>query len=215
MSALLGKELRGLRRVRTYILAGVVTLLPIVATWFALRWLFQLMDQLIRNLLPVAVRASLPPGVGIIAGLLVLLLTGFVVTHAGGRRVLNWAEGLLHRMPVVKSFYGLARSLTDALFSNTRQAFKQAALIEYPTEDTYTLAFVTGRVGFAYSLFVPTTPNPTSGWYLVVPAERVVTLKSVPIEAAMKVIISGGVFGVDADAQSEIQAAIRILRERR
>lgn len=197
-----------MRRLRNYLVAGIVTLLPIVATWYALRWLFGLMEALIGDFLPAATREALPTGSGVAAGILVLLLTGVVVTHLGGRRILLWAEGILNRVPVIKSLYGVARSLTDALFGTSSQAFQKAALIEYPTDQTYTLAFVTGRVGTAYSVFVPTTPNPTSGWYLVVPAHRVAPLDTVSIEGAMKLIISGGAFGLDLDAQREVERAI-------
>lgn len=201
------------RRLRNYLAAGIVTLLPIVATWYALRWLFGLMEALIRDFLPVATRQVLPTGSGVVAGIVVLLLTGVVVTHLGGKRMLLWAEGILNRVPVIKSLYGFARSVTDALFGTSSQAFQKPALIEYPTDQTYTLAFITGRIGTAYSVFVPTTPNPTSGWYLVVPAHRVVPLETVTVEGAMKLIISGGAFGLDLDSQREVERAVAWLNK--
>lgn len=201
-----------LRKARTYLLVGVVTLLPVLATWVSLRWFFVLLDRIVRNLFPQAAQRFLPGGVGVLLGIIVLLLTGVAVTHFGGRYMVRSMEWFLNRLPVVKTFYGTARSITDALLGNSRMAFQEAVLIEYPKDETYTLAFITGKVGNAYSLFVPTTPNPTSGWYLLLPPERVVTLKTLPVDEAIKMIMSGGVISPGAAAHAEVDQAMARLR---
>lgn len=203
-----------MRRLRTYLIVGVVTLLPVVATFISLRWFFWLMDNMMRNLVPAASREFLPGGAGLILGLIILTLTGVVVTHLGGMYVVKHAEGLLHRLPIIRSFYGAARSITDALLGTSSRAFQKAVLIEYPTADTYTLAFITSRTEHTCNLFVPTTPNPTSGWYLVVPLDRVVPLELVPVDDAIKMIMSGGVIQPLPEGQAEIEAAIARLSRR-
>lgn len=203
-----------MRRLRTYLIVGVVTLLPVVATFFSLRWFFWFMDNLMRNFVPSTIREHVPSGVGLILGLIVLALTGVAVTHLGGKYVVKHAEDLLHRLPIVRSFYGAARSITDALLGTSSRAFQKAVLIEYPTADTYTLAFITSSTERTCNLFVPTTPNPTSGWYLVVPKDRVVPLELVAVDDAIKMIMSGGVIQPDAGGQAEIEAAIAQLSRR-
>lgn len=203
-----------MRKLRTYMIVGVVTLLPVVATFFSLRWFFWFMDNLMRELVPLTVREHLPSGAGLILGLIVLALTGVAVTHLGGKYVVKHAEDILHRLPVVRSFYGAARSITDALLGTSSRAFQKAVLIEYPTADTYTLAFITSSTENTCNVFVPTTPNPTSGWFLVVPRHRVVELELVAVDDAIKMIMSGGVIQPDGAGQAELEAAIAKLSRR-
>jgi len=202
-----------MRRLRTYLLVGLVSLLPIVATWLTLRWFFLHMDTVVKQFVPIAVRHYIPrPGGGIVLGLLILLMVGFVVTHLGGRGILNWFEWILSRTPVVRSFYSTARLITDAMFGTGSKAFREVVLIEYPGKDLFTFGFVTGRVGISYNVFVPTTPNPTSGWYLIVPPNRVVPLKTISIHDATSLIMSAGVIQPDKSGQDEVEAAIETLR---
>lgn len=203
-----------MRKLRTYLIVGVVTLLPVVATFFSLRWFFWFMDNLMRNFVPSTIREHVPSGVGLVLGLIVLALTGVAVTHLGGKYVVKHAEDFFHRLPIIRSFYGAARSITDALLGTSSRAFQKAVLIEYPTADTYTLAFITSSTERTCNLFVPTTPNPTSGWYLVVPKDRVVPLELVAVDDAIKMIMSGGVIQPDAGGQAEIEAAIAKLSRR-
>ncbi len=208
-------EVTLVRRLRTYLLVGLVTLLPVMATWLALRWFFMVMDSAVKEFIPFSARHYLPGGGGVVLGLLVLLMAGVVVTHLGGRGLLNWFEWVLSRTPVVRSFYGTARSITDAMFGTGSNAFREVVLLEYPGPDLFAFGFVTGRIGKSYNVFIPTTPNPTSGWYLVVPSHRVVPLNTVSINDAMSLIMSAGVIQSPMNSQDEVSAAMELLRNTR
>lgn len=197
------------RRLRAYLVSGLVVLIPLVITYLSLTWLFGLFESLTRRfLVPIASLRGweIPRGFGSIIGVLVVLASGVFMTEFGGKRLLIWAEQGLLRLPFVKSVYGVAKNITDALFGANRQAFKQAALIEFPKENVYTIGFVTGRVGHLYSLFVPTTPNPTSGWYIMAPADQIVLLE-IPVDHALQLIISGGVIDIGPQSVAVFEAA--------
>lgn len=203
-----------LRRIRGYLVTGLISLFPLVATYVTLTWLFRKVDSLSRPLVWLALRSQeTVPGLGVLLGILFVILIGALVDLAG-RKLVHQIESWILRLPLVKSIYGLARNLTDAIFGGQKQAFQKAALIQYPRLGTFTLAFVTGQVGTYYSLFIPTTPNPTSGWYLLAPEDEVVVL-NMPVDAALKLIISGGVISLNADDENELCAAVERLAGRR
>lgn len=198
---------------KKYILAGLLVWLPLAITVWVLTWVLGLMDALFgwllsggQALLPAGAHASLEtlrhiPGLGLLVVLAALLLTGVFATNIVGQWWLSRGGRLLNRIPIVKSIYSSVKQVSDTLFSSSGNAFREAVLVQYPREGAWTIAFVTGRPGGEaarhlhgdyLSLYVPTTPNPTSGFFLMVPRADVVAL-AMSVDEALKYIISMGV----------------------
>ncbi len=179
--------------------------MPIGVTIFLLRILVGMLDRTL-VLIPEQYRPEqfigfAIPGLGIVLTILVLLVTGVIATNIVGRSMVNLWESVLHRIPVVRSVYSAAKNFAEIVFSDSSQSFKKVLLIEYPRKGLYSLAFQTsselgevqGRTGEdVVCTFVPTTPNPTSGFIIVVPRRDVVEL-DMDIDEALKMIISLGV----------------------
>ncbi len=190
---------------RRYLIAGLLVWIPIGFTLFVLNLVIGLMDQTLL-LLPEAYRPEnllgfKIPGLGIVLSIVVLLLTGMLVANFLGKRLVSFSERVLHRIPLVRSLYSASKTFAEVLFTNTSQAFKKVLLIEYPRKGIYTLCFQTSkelaeiqaRTGNeVICVFVPTTPNPTSGFIMMVPACDVIEL-DMDVEAALKMIVSLGV----------------------
>jgi len=159
-----------------------------------------------KAILPQAAAAPLDmltqiPGLGVVVMLLGLLLTGVFATNIVGQWWLNQGGRLLVRIPIVKSIYSSVKQVSDTLFSSNGNAFREAVLVQYPRQGSWTIAFVTGKPGGEaalhlpgeyLSVYVPTTPNPTSGFFLMVPLADVVVLK-MSVDEALKYVISMGV----------------------
>ena len=193
---------RGLRR---YLVAGLLVWVPIVFTYFILNIAVGLMDRTLL-LLPTAFRPENLlgfhiPGLGIILTFIVLLLTGMLAANILGRSLLNLGESLLNRIPLVRSVYSGAKNFAEVVLTDTSQSFKKVLLIEYPRKGVYSLCFQTstdvGEIqartgGEVVCVFVPTTPNPTSGFIIMVPRVDVTEL-DMEVEQALKMIVSLGV----------------------
>jgi uncharacterized membrane protein len=195
--------------VRRYFVAGLLAFAPIGITVWALAWIVQRLDNLllprvIEWLLPSLEKApDLPPFVGALFTFGVILLAGVVVRHLFGHELVKLGERLLSRVPVARSIYAGVKQLFEAIISSSssRVAFSRVVLIEYPRKGIWGVAFVTGQlcgpVAAAFNgqpmlnCFVPTTPNPTSGFYLVVPEADVLEV-DLSVEDAFKVIMSAG-----------------------
>jgi len=195
------------------LIAGLLAWLPIGVTVWVLTWLLGSMDALF-GLLVSLTQAVLPPGahalveqarhvpgVGVLVLALLLLLTGFFVTNVVGQWIGRQWNRLLQQIPIVKSIYSSVKQVSDTLFSSNGNAFREAVLVQYPRQGLWTLAFVTGKPGGEVaqhlpadmlSLYVPTTPNPTSGFFLMVPRADVIALE-MSVDQALKYIISMGV----------------------
>jgi uncharacterized membrane protein len=141
------------------------------------------------------------PGIGAILTIAIVFITGLLTNNLVGNYVVRVGERLLKRVPVVSSLYGSVKQVSDTLFSSSGNAFRQAVLIPYPHADSYTIAFLTGTpggdvknhlVGDYVSVYVPTTPNPTSGFFLMMERSKVVEL-NMTVDAALKYIVSMGV----------------------
>jgi uncharacterized membrane protein len=141
------------------------------------------------------------PGLGVVAVVVGLLLTGIFATNIVGQWWLRQGARLLSRIPIVKSIYSSVKQVSDTLFSSSGNAFRQAVLVQYPRAGAWTIAFVTGKPGGEVathlhadylSVYVPTTPNPTSGFFLMVPRADVVELR-MSVDEALKYVISMGV----------------------
>ena len=198
---------------RKYLFAGLLVWLPLAVTVGVLLWAIGLMDNLFHGVL-VAAQRVLPeradgfigsmltvPGLGVVLLVLLLVLTGMFVTNMAGAWMLAQWNRLLSHIPIVKSIYVSVKQVSDTLFSSNGNAFREAVLVQYPRAGSWTIAFVTGRPsgevaaalpGEHLSLYVPTTPNPTSGFFLVVAREAVVPL-AMSVDEALKYIISMGV----------------------
>jgi uncharacterized membrane protein len=200
-------------RVRKYIIAGLLVWLPLAITIWVLLWLLGLMDGVFswlltigQHVLPTGADASIEalrrvPFLGVLVMAVLLLATGVFVTNIFGQWWVKQWHRLLSRIPIVKSIYNSVKQVSDTLFSSSGNAFREAVLVQYPHPGSWTIAFVTGKpggevaanlVGEHVSLYVPTTPNPTSGFFLMMPRASVRPLQ-MSVDEALKYIISMGV----------------------
>ncbi len=198
---------------KKYIIAGLLVWLPLAVTVWVLTWVVDLLGGVFTALLhaagavlPANAQASLEkldaiPGVGVLVLLALLMLTGMFVANFVGQWWLRQWDALMSRIPIVKSIYNSVKQVSDTLFSSSGQAFREAVLVEYPRRDCWTIAFVTGKPSGevaahlpddCVSLYVPTTPNPTSGFFLIAPRTDVRPL-AMSVDEALKYIISMGV----------------------
>lgn len=201
---------------RKYLVTGLLIWVPLAITLWVLNLIIGTMDQSLR-LLPEAVHPHTLlgfdlPGVGVLLTVLVVLVTGVAARNIIGERLVLWWEGLLGRIPIVRSIYSSVKQVSDTILSPNGQAFRKALLIQYPRAGSWTIAFQTGvpapevrRVmseqaiarggpgaGEMVSVYVPTTPNPTSGFFLMVPRGETVEL-GMSVDEALKYVVSMGV----------------------
>lgn len=198
---------------KKYIITGLLVWLPLAITIWVLLWVlglitgvFEALLSALQAVLPLSLHDSLEglrhvPGLGVVILVGALLLTGVFVANMFGQWWLRQWDRLLSNIPIVKSIYSSVKQVSDTLFSSSGNAFREAVLVQYPREGSWTIAFVTGRPGGEVaealpgehvSLYVPTTPNPTSGFFLMMPRESVRPL-AMSVDEALKYIISMGV----------------------
>jgi uncharacterized membrane protein len=190
---------------RRYLVAGLLVWVPLGITIWVLVFLINTLDQTLL-LLPASARPEAVfgfriPGLGVVLSFAILLLTGAIAANFFGARLILVWESLLGRIPFVKSIYSSVKQVSDTLLSDSGNAFRKALLIEYPYPGSWTIAFLTGApageiaedlAGEHVSVYVPTTPNPTSGYFLMLPRSRVHEL-DMTVDEALKYIISMGV----------------------
>ena len=200
--------------IKRYFITGLLIWVPLAITAWVLALIVGTMDQSL-HLLPAAIHPRNVfgfdiPGVGAVLTLLVIVLTGLLAANFIGQRLVVWWERLLARIPVVNSIYNSVKQVSDTLFSSSGNAFRQALLIEYPRRGTWTIAFLTGTPGGEVlrhldgehvSVYVPTTPNPTSGFFLMLPKADVIPL-DMSVDTALKYVISMGVVAPPVRRQS-------------
>jgi uncharacterized membrane protein len=199
--------------VKKYIFAGLLVWLPLAITIWVLSWMLGTLDGVFATLLS-ATQAVLPesarenlerlrhvPGLGVLVMAFGLMVTGVFAANIFGQWWLRQWDRLLHKIPIVKSIYSSVKQVSDTLFSTGGNAFREAVLVQYPRQGSWTIAFVTGKPGGEVaahlpgefvSVYVPTTPNPTSGFFLMMPRADVVALK-MSVDEALKYVISMGV----------------------
>jgi uncharacterized membrane protein len=196
---------RVMATLRRYLIAGLLVWIPLAITLWVLALVVELMDQSLL-IVPVRFRSDALlgfhlPGLGAILTLLILLATGAIAANFFGRRLLAFWESILGRIPIVRSIYGGVKQISDTLFSPDGKAFRRAVLVRYPHAGTWTVALVTGtpehevtdHLGHEQvSVFVPTTPNITAGFFLIVPRSDTIELQ-MSVDQALKYIISMGV----------------------
>ena len=200
------------RRIQQYFITGLLVWLPMGITVWILMWLMGMLDGIFLAVLgaadavipgihPLVERLRNVPGLGVILVAVVIFSTGVFVANMFGQWWVGQWDKLMNRIPVVRSIYTSVKQVADTLFSGSGHAFSKALLIQYPRQGSWTIAFLTGKPGGEVathlsddlvSVYVPTTPNPTSGFFLMMPRSDVVELK-MSVDDALKYIISMGV----------------------
>lgn len=190
---------------RRYLVAGLLVWVPLGVTFIVIKFLIDLMDRLLL-LIPYDYRPEVVlgfkiPGLGVLLALAIVIVTGVVVANLFGRQIIKVWEDFLARIPLVRSIYSGVKQVTETIFSSKGNSFRQVVMIEYPRKGIWTLAFLTGKGVKAFedktgesliNIFVPTTPNPTSGFFLMIRREDAMVL-DISVDAALKMIISTGV----------------------
>jgi uncharacterized membrane protein len=190
---------------RRYLVAGLLVWIPLAITLFVVRMLMHWLDASLvlvpSRLRPENLFGFELPGLGLLLSFVIVLLTGVLAANYFGQRFIRWGESLLDRIPLVRSIYGAFKTMAETVLSDTSTAFRKAVLVEYPRKGVWQIGFLTGDpVGEVQdktteqmiTVFVPTTPNPTSGWIALFPKKDVIML-DMSVEDAMKFVISLGV----------------------
>ena len=189
---------------RKYLLAGVVAMMPLLVVVALVNWLLKMSDKAVA-LLPPAYQPEVLfgvdiPGMGILLALLFIMVIGALVTHFIGQYFMRLIDLAMERIPLVRTVYKATRQLLEAIFSDNSSAFKEVVMVPFPHKGSMVLGFVTGESSVSagsdsspcVSVFVPSTPLPTTGWLLFVEAGDLVHL-DISVEEGMKLVLSGGV----------------------
>jgi uncharacterized membrane protein len=199
--------------VKRYLVAGLLVWFPLAITVWVLTWLLGVFDGVLAvvisasaTVLPASAYRAIEwlrgiPGMGVVVLGAGLVVTGVLVTNVFGQWFLRQWDRLIGRIPIVKSVYNSVKQVSDTLFSSSGNAFREAVLVQYPRQGSWTIAFITGKPGGEVaqrlpgdyvSVYVPTTPNPTSGFFLMMPRAEVLEL-AMSVDEALKYVISMGV----------------------
>jgi len=190
-------------RLRSWFLTGLLVTAPVLLTVYITWWAIQLIDGQVAGILPgfSELRFANVPGMGLIIGVLLITLIGAIAAGFLGRWIIRLGESILNRMPVVRTIYGASKQILETVISTQSDAFREVVLVEYPRRGLWVIGFVTGgtkgevarRVDIdMVNVFVPTTPNPTSGFLLFCPREDVIFME-MSVEDAVKLVVSGGI----------------------
>ena len=191
--------------IRRWLLAGLLVLVPLVITLAVLNWIVSTLDQTLL-ILPVAWHPDRLlgfhiPGFGVVLMLVIVLLMGAVASNFFGKRLVQWGNSLLSRIPIVRSIYSSVKQVSDTLFSENGNAFRKALLVQWPREGVWTIGFLTGLPGGDVvnhlpgeylSVYVPTTPNPTGGYFVMLKKSDCIELQ-MSVDEALTYVISMGV----------------------
>jgi uncharacterized membrane protein len=191
--------------VRKWFVSGLLVIVPVAITIGVLQWIIGLLDRTLL-ILPEAWQPDRLigvhiPGFGVLLTLAIVLAAGAAASNFMGKKLVRWGDWLVSRIPVVRSIYSSVKQVSDTLFSETGNAFRTAVLVQWPRPDVWTIGFVTGTpggdvanylVGEYLSVYVPTTPNPTGGYFVMLRKNDCVELK-MSVDDALKYVISMGV----------------------
>ncbi len=190
-----------MRSIRNYFIAGIIVLIPVVGSVHILVLLFNYIDGLVADYLALF-NLRQTPGLGLFILLVMVFISGVLAKNLLGRKIIDYGDKILSKIPVLKNIYMAIKQVLDAFMSSGTAAFKQVALVEYPRKGSYVLGFITGEnkgeikartKEDIVNIFIPTTPNPTSGMLIFVPKKDVIIMDMTP-EEGLKLIVSGGVF---------------------
>ena len=206
---------------RRWLISGMLVIMPLAVTLWVLDLIVTFLDSSLK-LLPEALQPNLVfagfkvPGLGVVLTLCIVLLVGAVASNYLGFRLIRWWDNLMGRIPIVRSIYSAVKQISDTLFSSQGNAFREVVLVQYPRQGLWTVAFVTGKPGGEIaqhidpqtniSIYVPTTPNPTSGFYLLLPRQDVIPLE-MSVDEALKVVVSMGVIAPAHAGNSKMDCA--------
>jgi uncharacterized membrane protein len=190
---------------RKWLFSGLLVTVPLGITVWVMQWILATLDQTLRILpaawQPDSVIGFHIPGFGVLLAVAILLLVGAAVSNFFGRKLVQWGDLLLNRIPVVRSIYSGVKQVSDTLFSENGNAFRTAVLVEWPRTGVWTIGFVTGTPGGDVvnhlpgdylSVYVPTTPNPTGGYFVMLKKSDCIELK-MSVDEALKYVVSMGV----------------------
>ncbi|MFC5521197.1 DUF502 domain-containing protein [Polaromonas jejuensis] len=191
--------------VRRWLLAGLLVLVPLAITLAVLNWIVGTLDQTLL-ILPAAWHPDKLlgfhiPGFGVLLMLAIVLLMGAIASNFFGRKLVHWGNSLLHRIPIVRSIYSSVKQVSDTVFSENGNAFRKALLVQWPREGVWTIGFLTGLPGGDVanhlhgeylSVYVPTTPNPTGGYFVMLKKSECIELR-MSVDEALTYVISMGV----------------------
>jgi len=213
-------------RIRNYFLTGLVVAGPVAVTAWLIWWFVTWVDNLVRPFIPVAYRPEtyLPvaiPGFGLIIAFVALTLLGFLTANLVGSRLVDFGEGLLNRMPIVRPIYRTVKQIFQTLFSSSESSFRNVGLVEFPAPGMWSLVFLTQPPSAQISThlpqtehvsaFLPCTPNPTTGFFFYVPRRDVIDL-DITVEQAMTLLISAGIIQPGVDPQNKLAALAETAR---
>jgi uncharacterized membrane protein len=214
-------------RIRNYFLTGLILTGPLYITVSLTWWFINWVDDLVRPLMPAAFRPEtyLPirvPGLGLIIVFVALTLLGFLTANLVGRTLVEAGERILERMPVIRPIYRGLKQVFETLFSKTGSTFRKVGLIEFPAPGMWSLVFLSSPPGSDIaarlptqeehvSVFMPCTPNPTTGFFFIVPRREVIEL-DIPVEAAAKLVMTAGMIQPDGDPQKKLAALAEAAR---
>jgi uncharacterized membrane protein len=191
--------------IRKWLLAGLLVIVPVAITIWVLDWIVGTLDQTLLILpaqwQPDRILGFHVPGFGVLLALAILLVVGAIASNFLGRKLVAWSDVVLYRIPVVRSIYSGVKQVSDTLFSENGNAFRKAVLLQWPREGVWTIGFVTGLPGGdainhlpenCLSVYVPTTPNPTGGYFVMLRKSDCIELK-MSVDEALKYVVSMGV----------------------
>ncbi len=188
------------QHLRTWLIAGLLVVMPLGVTVFILLALFRFLDNLLGPSFRLLLGTDVP-GLGLIAGIVVILVVGALTSNIVGRRVVEGFDWLMMRIPLARTIYSATKQFSDSILSQNRGAFKKAVLVEWPRQGLYSVGFVTGETrGEAQektkerviNVFIITTPNPTTGFLCLVPESQIIELE-MSVEDALKLVVSAGI----------------------
>ena len=213
-------------RLRTYFLTGLILVGPIYITVSLTWWLINWVDDLVRPIIPAAFRTETYlsfhiPGLGLIIAFCTLTLLGFLTANLVGRKLVEFGEKIVNRMPIVRPIYKTMKQIFETLFSKSGSSFRKVALVEFPAPGMWSLVFLSQAPGREVasrlpgaehvSAFMPCTPNPTTGFFFYVPRKDIIEL-DITVESAMTLLMSAGMVQPNGDAQKKLASLAETAR---
>ena len=189
------------QQARSIFLAGINAAVPLVVTYFVFKWLFDAFDGIFQPII-IYLTGRVLPGAGLVALVLLVYLLGLVATNVVGRRLMNWLDYVIARVPLIGYIYGASAQVLNAVRSLRHVPYKKVVMVEFPKAGMYSIGFVTGKPvvfkgGPRIPLFIPHTPNPMTGFLVLLPPEDIIDT-DLSIDDAMRMVLSGGLLYPDS-----------------